>query len=166
MAKKKKSYETPKEYAKDYTRHAGYNVVTHDPPGGPGADRKGGEINRDGGDLDDKKKPKTTAAKKKQKELDRIKREYKTDKKGVTHIGARVKETPYQAYKRNAESKNAKKIMSKKEYAKFRKTTKYITPKERKKSKKQKRYGGSVSYNSSSVTGYSKKYSGMGGEDE
>ena len=31
---------------------------------------------------------------------------------------------------------------------------------------RKKRYGGSVSYNSSSVRGYSKSYSGMGGEDE
>jgi hypothetical protein len=31
---------------------------------------------------------------------------------------------------------------------------------------KKKRYGGSVSYNSSSVVGYSKSYGGMGGEDE
>ena len=35
-----------------------------------------------------------------------------------------------------------------------------------KKKVKKKRYGGSVSYSSSSVKGYSKTYSGMGGEDE
>tara|TARA_Y100001973_G_C5176736_1_gene322428 strand:+ start:1151 stop:1555 length:405 start_codon:yes stop_codon:yes gene_type:complete len=32
--------------------------------------------------------------------------------------------------------------------------------------KKKKRYGGSVSYSSSQVRGYSKTYAGMGGEDE
>jgi hypothetical protein len=36
----------------------------------------------------------------------------------------------------------------------------------RKKLSSKKRYGGSVSYNSGSVRGYSKTYSGMGGEDE
>tara|TARA_R100000808_G_scaffold18341_2_gene40219 strand:+ start:1021 stop:1413 length:393 start_codon:yes stop_codon:yes gene_type:complete len=36
----------------------------------------------------------------------------------------------------------------------------------KKKKVQKKRYGGSVSYNSGSVKGYSKTYSGMGGEDE
>tara|TARA_R100001594_G_scaffold21490_1_gene41394 strand:+ start:2293 stop:2874 length:582 start_codon:yes stop_codon:yes gene_type:complete len=38
-------------------------------------------------------------------------------------------------------------------------------PKDKRKQKK-KRYGGSVSYNSGSVRGYSKTYAGMGGDDE
>ena len=36
----------------------------------------------------------------------------------------------------------------------------------KKKMAKKKRYGGSVSYSSSSVKGYSKTYAGMGGDDE
>lgn len=76
-------------------------------------------------------------------------------------------------YKESANYKAAKKRMEKadraedirikldEEHFKMLKGIKKKTKKE-----KKKRYGGSVSYNSSSVRGYSKAYSGMGGEDE
>lgn len=59
-----------------------------------------------------------------------------------------------------------KRIMEEKIKKESRKERRAVVDKHNKKLYEKKRYGGSVSYSSSQVRGYSKKYAGMGGEDE
>ena len=96
------------------------------------------------------------------KAADKVRKMYHTDKKGVTHIGVQKKnETPWEARLRHVERTGGKDryFKNEKEYTDWRKKNTPII----------KRKGGSVSYGNSpsgGVRGYSKKYPGMGGDDE